>query len=126
MNQRLRILYVDDTPLQIELFRSSLADGEYEVHTARSALEAQMLAGKLQFQLIVLDFHLGDTTAEPLLRALRLQQPEARFFLYTSDATAFRRHRELGFDGVFMLKGKTPVRAQVDVVARAIAKAKPS
>lgn len=124
MTQRLRILYVDDTPLQVELFRSALADAEYELHTARSGLEAQLVASKQRFDLVVLDFHLGDSTAEQLITGLRHQQSDARFFLYTSDPAAFRRHREMGFDGVFMLKGKSSVRAQVDVVARTIVKSR--
>jgi response regulator RpfG family c-di-GMP phosphodiesterase len=41
---RLRILYVDDTPLLLDAFRQSLADGPYEVVTAVSILEAQRAA----------------------------------------------------------------------------------
>ena len=76
--------------------------------------------------LVIIDYHMPQNQGDDCLRALKpLGSARTRYYLYTSDAQAFRRHREMGFDGVFMLKGKSSVKAQIDAVANAIASFRP-
>jgi CheY-like chemotaxis protein len=120
---RIRVLFADDSRTQIDIFRRSLADGQYDVVTAQNTAEALQAARHAPFDMAIIDYHLGAELGDACLRELRPHAPaHARFFLYTTDAEAFRRHRELGFDGVLMLKGKSSVRTQVDAIARSIAR----
>lgn len=118
----LSILYVDDSQAQLDNLRDSLASGPYKLATALTLAEAEERMIKLQPVLVIIDYHMPEITGADVLRALRrLASESTRFYLYTTDAQAFRRHREMGFDGVFMLKGKSSVRAQIDAVAHALA-----
>ncbi|MFM2416507.1 MAG: hypothetical protein RL385_1230 [Pseudomonadota bacterium] len=119
---RLRILYVDDTPLLLDAFRQALADGPYEVVTAGSILEAQRAARHGSFDIAIIDYHLGEERGDACMALLRRAQPETRYFLYTSDSEMFRKHREMGFDGVLMLKGKGSARAQIDIIAKSLSR----
>jgi len=119
------ILYLDDNQTQLDGFRQSLEGSSYTVLTAQSVSEAQRLLRQTQVALVVVDYHIGETTGEACLPLLkRAARPGARFYLYTIDADAFRRHREMGFDGVLMLKGKASVRTQIEVVARSLIRAR--
>jgi len=119
----LGILYVDDSQLQLDSFRESLASGPYQVWTTTSRREAEDRMVRNRPDLVVIDFNMPDNPGDACLRALKpLSTDNTRFYLYTSDAQAFRRHRDMGFDGVFMLKGKSSVRSQIDAVARALEK----
>lgn len=119
---RLRILYVDDSATQRDMFTHSLSDGEYDVLTVADTVTAERVMKGGGFDLVVIDYHLGDEErGDACLRQLRpMASEQARFFLYTTDHDAFRRHREMGFDGVLMLKGKSPIRPQIDVIAKAL------
>lgn len=117
----LSILYVDDSQIQLDSFRQSLAGGPYRLWTARSRIEAEERMAREKPDLVVIDFHMPDGTGDVCLRALKpLGSESTRFYLYTSDPQVFRKHREMGFDGVLMLKGKSSVRSQVDAIARAM------
>jgi CheY-like chemotaxis protein len=117
----LGILYVDDSQAQLEALRHSLAAAPYQVWTARSQREAEERMQREKPDLVIIDYHMPDNNGDACLRALRpLSNEHTRFYLYTSDAQAFRRHREMGFDGVLMLKGKSSVRVQIDAIARAM------
>jgi two-component system, NtrC family, sensor kinase len=119
----LRILYVDDSYAQLENLRRDLVGTPYQVSIAMSVREATERMQRDVPDLVIIDYHMPDHSGDACLRALRpLGGPSTRYYLYTSDAQAFRRHREMGFDGVFMLKGKSSVRTQVDAVARAMAR----
>jgi CheY-like chemotaxis protein len=116
---RIRILFVDDSGLQISDFCQSLAGGDYDVTTASSIAEAKRAVTEQRFDIAVIDYHLGNETGDACLRELRRATLEqTRYFLYTTDADAFRQHRTMGFDGVLMLKGKSSVRLQIDAIAR--------
>jgi CheY-like chemotaxis protein len=120
---RIRILFVDDSGPQIEAFNRSLVGSDYQIVTASCTAEALSAAQQAPFDLVIIDYQLGTELGDACLRALRPHASEhTRFFLYTTDALAFRKHRELGFDGVLMLKGKSSVRLQVDAIARSIAR----
>jgi CheY-like chemotaxis protein len=117
----LGILYVDDSATQLDGFRRSLAGGAYNVWTARSVNEAEERMASDRPDLVVIDYHMPQMMGDRMLAWLkRAGAPNTRYYLYTSDPTAFRRHREMGFDGVLMLKGKSSVRTQIDAIARAM------
>ena len=121
--RRMRVLFVDDSPIQIESFRRALAGGDYDVVTAVNTAEAVLAAQQGGFDFAIVDYVLGDERGDACVRELRAcARQDARYFLYTTDSDAFRRYRELGFDGVLMLKGKSSVRSQVDTIARSIAR----
>lgn len=118
---RIRVLVLDDSAVQLESFRSGLTGADYDLTTSSNVSEALRAMSHGQFDIVVIDYHLGSETGDMSLRRLReLKHEETRFFLYTTDPEAFRRHREMGFDGVLMLKGKAAVRKQIDAIARSI------
>jgi CheY-like chemotaxis protein len=119
--ERLGILFVDDSAAQLDGFRRSLADGPYRVWTAATVREAEERVRRDRPDLVVIDYQMPEMMGDQCLERLRQAGPaSARYYLYTTDPAAFRRHREMGFDGVLMLKGKSSVRVQIDAVARAI------
>jgi DNA-binding NtrC family response regulator len=118
-----RILFVDDSSAQVDASLRALADAEFQLASARSIAEAKHAAHQQRFDLVIIDFHIGSERGDVCLRELRTGAlPHTRFYLYTTDPDAFRRHRELGFDGVLMLKGRASMRSQVEAVARSIAR----
>jgi two-component system NtrC family sensor kinase len=115
----LSILYVDDSQAQLDDMREALASSLYTLSTATTLQEAKERMAQCNPELVIIDYHMPRLTGDECLRALRpLALENTRFYLYTTDANAFRQHREMGFDGVLMLKGKKPVKAQIDAVAR--------
>ena len=119
----MRILFVDDSAAQADAFRRSFSASSYALVTARNIAEARQAAQQAPFDLVIIDYHLGAELGDECLRELRPHASEhTRFFLYTTDSDAFRRHREMGFDGVLLLKGRSSVRSQVDAIARSIAR----
>jgi CheY-like chemotaxis protein len=127
MDRALGILYVDDNQTQLDAFRQSLADGPYRVWTATNARDAQSCLEDLRLEVVVIDYHMPDMTGDRCLQILKRTMREGssvRFYLYTTDQDAFRRHREMGFDGVLMLKGKSTVRNQIDAIARTLSRFK--
>ena len=115
----LSILYVDDSHEQLEAMREALASSPYQLSTAANLQEAKERMSQAKPELVIVDYHMPTISGEECMRSLRrLASEKTRFYLYTTDAHAFRRHREMGFDGVLMLKGKSPVRAQIDAVVR--------
>jgi CheY-like chemotaxis protein len=119
--ETLSILYVDDSLAQLGSFRESLRSSLHRVSTASSRDEAEDRMLREKPDLVIIDFHMPECPGDECLRALKpLGGPETRYYLYTTDAQAFRRHREMGFDGVLMLKGKSSVRAQIDAIVNAM------
>ncbi len=115
----LSILYVDDSQAQLDAMREALASSPYKLTTASTLDEAKERMSRSKPELVIIDYHMPRISGDEYLRSLRpLALENTRFYLYTTDANAFRRHREMGFDGVLMLKGKSPVLAQIDAVAR--------
>lgn len=116
----LAILFVDDSATQLDGFRQSLAGGPYRVLTATSVREAEMRMAEHP-DLVIIDYHMPEMMGDRALTVLkRAGEPSTRYYLYTGDPLAFKRHREMGFDGVLMLKGKSNVRSQIDAIARAM------
>jgi DNA-binding NarL/FixJ family response regulator len=81
-----RVLVVDDEPDLRRLLRWLLelderCDGIAEADDSESALRE---AARLVPHAVILDFMLGDTTADEVLPALRLACPQARIVVYTA------------------------------------------
>jgi response regulator RpfG family c-di-GMP phosphodiesterase len=120
--QTLAILFIDDSFSQLNAFRQDLADSPYQVWTAGTVREAEARMSQEHPDLVIIDYHMPQMMGDECLKVLkRTGSPTTRFYLYTTDPAAFRRHREMGFDGVLMLKGKSGVRTQIDAIARAMA-----
>jgi two-component system, sensor histidine kinase and response regulator len=68
-----RILVVDDDDVDREKFRRLAVRGglEVEITDAVSGAEALRLTGETQFDVIVVDYRLGDTTGIDLIRAIK-------------------------------------------------------
>lgn len=116
---KIRILFVDDSAAQRDAFRTGLDGSEYELVTVSDTASAQRAMRDGFFDIAVIDYNIGDELGDQCLQTLKQAHPAVtRYFLYTSDPHAFRRHREMGFDGVLMLKGKASVRLQIDAIAR--------
>jgi len=118
---KLKILYVDDSPTQLNQFKSSLEDGPYVVYTATSgSIALQRMA---DVDLVVIDYNMPDMNGAECLKLLQQHAPEKRtirYFLYTTNFELVRQHRDMGFDGVLLLKGKNDVRRQVDALHRSL------
>jgi CheY-like chemotaxis protein len=58
---------------------------------------------------VLIDFHMpgigGGEVLSSLRKAAKQMDTQPLYFLYTSDKTASRTHRELGFDGALINKG---------------------
>jgi CheY-like chemotaxis protein len=117
----LGILFVDDSFTQLHAFRQDLADAPYTIWTAGNVREAEQRMTQTRPDLVIIDYHMPQVMGDECLAVLRRAgSKDTRYYLYTTDASAFRRHREMGFDGVLMLKGKSSVRTQIDAIARAM------
>lgn len=86
-----RILYVDDHEDSSEMFKLVLAESDYEVHTARTVVEALQLARTHEFDLYVLDKRLPDGSGMDLCRALTQLTPGVPCIFYSGDAYEIHR-----------------------------------
>ncbi len=119
--KKVGILYVDDSPAQLESLRRNLTGGPYDVWTATTARSAEKYMSDAD--IVIIDYNMpGVNGAEALvqLRKLAPEEKQIRYYMYTTDPEAFRKHKDMGFDGVLMLKGKAGVRNQIDAVVRAL------
>jgi two-component system response regulator RegA len=85
------LLLVDDDPLFCRVLGRSLAQREYEVHTAATSREAAQLIEEQDFDYVVVDLRLGNESGLNLVPVLRARIPEARILVltgYASIATA--------------------------------------
>jgi two-component system OmpR family response regulator len=102
-----KIMLIDDSELVLSRVKMRLAREGYDVLTLANAAGA---AGQLaQCDLVLIDFHMpgidGGQVLNTLRRASKAGSIPPLFFLYTSDKTASRTHRDLGFDGALINKG---------------------
>lgn len=102
-----KIMLIDDSELVLNRVRARLAREGYDVVALSNPVGAarQLTA----CDLVLIDFHMPGLGGGEVLTGLRkasksLSAPPL-FFLYTSDKTASRQHREMGFDGALINKG---------------------
>ncbi len=116
----LRIVYLDDSEVQLRDVARALHGAGHTVHMADSIT----LAGRhiATTDLVIIDFHMPGLNGAESLPLLRKHVPHGEvvlFYLYTSDrnvATAYKSH---GFDGAFTGKGNTDeLVRQVDAARR--------
>ncbi len=103
-----RIMVIDDSELVLSRVKARLSREGYEVITLPHASGAGQHL--LQCDLVLIDFHMpgiggGGQVLTALRKAGQAIGAQPQYFLYTSDKTASRAHRELGFDGALINKG---------------------
>jgi CheY-like chemotaxis protein len=113
MEQRDRILIIDDDAAILERMRARLSSLGFEVATTTQTVgAARYLAG---CDLAIIDFYMpgmdGGTVVASLRSAVRGQAGPA-FYLYTSDEAKAELYQRYGFDGVFTKKGDDEALAQ--------------
>ena len=86
MNERLRVLYVEDNCDSFEMLRVLLGLSQIELECARSVAEALTVAGSERFDLYLLDTGLPDGSGRSLCRTLRAVDPEIPVLFYSGDA----------------------------------------
>lgn len=73
MKKNKKILVVDDTPLQAIMLRRALSQGDYDVATAKSAMEAlEFLKKQRDFDLVVTDVNMPEMNGFQLCRAIKI------------------------------------------------------
>jgi CheY-like chemotaxis protein len=102
-----KIMIIDDSELVLGRVKARLTREGYEVLTVSNpAGAARQLS---QCDLVLIDFHMpgvgGGEALTNLRKAGKAIGAQPLFFLYTSDKTASRKHRDLGFDGALINKG---------------------
>jgi two-component system, OmpR family, response regulator len=102
-----KILIIDDSELVLSRVKARLVREGYDVVTLSQAVgAARHLLG---CDLVLIDFHMPGLGGGEVLNSLRKAGngvgAQPLYFLYTSDKTASRTHRELGFDGALINKG---------------------
>lgn len=116
-------MMVDDSCEQLQAFKHSLRGAPYRVFVAENYESA--LAHIKRAHLVIIDYHMPDMLGDECLRRLKIAARDGdlvqtqNYYLYTTDRHAFRHHRDMGFDGVLMLKGKASLRGQVEAIERA-------
>jgi CheY-like chemotaxis protein len=100
-------MIIDDSEMVLLRVKTRLLREGYEVLTlSNPASAARQLP---QCDLVLIDFHMpgigGGEALNNLRRASKAIGAQPLFFLYTSDKTASRTHRDLGFDGALINKG---------------------
>jgi CheY-like chemotaxis protein len=102
-----KIMIVDDSEIILSRVKSRLAREGYDVVTlSNPASAARHLP---ECDLVLIDYHMPGSDGGEVLATLRKAGKtlgaQPLFFLYTSDKTASRTHRDLGFDGALINKG---------------------
>src|SRR5688572_22267742 len=82
-----RVLLVDDDVASLETWALLLADEGVQVEVAPSAEACLRIAGERPFDLVVIDFRLGDDSGLDVVRRLRARGNTVPFVLVTGHAT---------------------------------------
>ncbi len=90
-----RILVLDDVPENLRLIGELLSDAHAEVSFAKTGQQALRLAGRVAFQLAILDLNLPDIDGFEVADRIRAQQPDCE--LIFCSAYNDRVHRDRAF-----------------------------
>ena len=104
------VLYVDDSPSQLESVQRALATIGVEVRTAMTVDEAIECLRDGRVELGLIDYHLPGASGAEVLQRLRTRAKlptGLRFYIYTTDNRAQADYREHGFQGAILRKGDT-------------------
>lgn len=80
----MRLLHIEDDPLQTTLLHNVFAAHGYRVYTATTGAEGLSLCQEYQPEMVILDYHLPDMTGDRLLTAL--VQPESPLVVLVTTA----------------------------------------
>jgi len=81
--EKIRLLVVDDEKAFLDLFKSYLANRNYDVVCAENAMEAVKAMKKNQFKVVLLDYNMPDFKGSDLISMLQGINPEAKFIVIT-------------------------------------------
>jgi CheY-like chemotaxis protein len=116
----LRVLYVDDSSVQLLQVRTALTEAGHHVAIATDLATARKLLSDRD--LVILDWHMPEMNGGFALRALKQTpnaDPETLYYCYTVDVEVAAKYREHGFDGAFTAKGDMEVLlGQLDTARR--------
>ena len=102
-----KIMVIDDSEVVLARVKARLSREGYDVITLNSPVGAARQL--ISCDLVLIDFHMpgigGGEALTSLRKAGKAMGAQPLFFLYTSDKTASRTHRDLGFDGALINKG---------------------
>lgn len=101
-----KILYLDDSEVQLGAVRDALSVTGQRVVVAETLHEA---VSKLDgVDLVIIDYHMPMIDGAHALKALKQRLPLSAsplFYLYTTDTEVAVSFKQLGFDGAFTRKG---------------------
>lgn len=90
-----RILFVDDGPITLDLYRVDLA-GRFDIDTAQSGVEAlECIARSGPYAAVVADLHMPDMTGVELLEQVGAVSPDSVRIMITSEA-----RRDVNFEAM--------------------------
>lgn len=116
----LRILYVDDSEIQLADVERALSRQGHSVVTALTLRDAR--AHVANADLVMVDFHMPEVNGAEALSVLRRHAREdlpVLFYLYTSDREVALSFKAYGFDGAFIGKGEVDsLVGQIDAANR--------
>ncbi len=83
----MKILVVDDEPLQCDLLKGFLEKHAYEVVTAQTGVDAMRLFRDMPFQMVLLDHRLPDAAGDDILDQIKSINPLTRSIMITAYGT---------------------------------------
>jgi DNA-binding NtrC family response regulator len=107
INHQYQLLFADDDPGFRETLRT-IFEPHFDLIEARSGEEAIELAGRISFDLVLLDMHMEELTGLETLRVIKTIHVVAPCILITGDATT-ELEAEATDDGAYSVL-KKPVR----------------
>lgn len=82
--ERLRLIVVDDDPLQLGLVERALSRGAFEVRAAATVAELAAQPAAFQPHIVLIDVNLPDAAPEEAIEVARRTAPGARIVLYSA------------------------------------------
>ena len=114
-----RILVVDDNATNLSLIRELLLRDRHEVVAAGSGAEALEVLSQREFDLVFLDFNLGDIDGAKVLQIYRFGKLKAApVYFLTADATAATAEKLSGAGAVGILNRPITIEGLRQAIAR--------
>lgn len=106
----IRLLVVDDDPMQLELVERGLVRDGFEVRSATSFADLVLEARRFEPGIVLIDVNMPDAPDQRSIEVVRAAAPGARVLLYSAwdDGKLRSLVRELGADG-FISKSESVV-----------------
>jgi PAS domain S-box-containing protein len=81
-----RVLIVEDSKTQADIFTKALASNGYRPDSVLNAQEACVAFDDVAYDVVLLDYHLPDSTGDALLDLFHAQRPDCIFLMMTADS----------------------------------------